>query len=466
MRFHPRRFIAVAVLVLTACLSFARLAAAAEAPPNIIMIFTDDQGYQDLGSFGSPLIKTPNLDKMAAEGMRFTDFYVAAPVCSASRAGLMTGCFCQRVGITGVLFPRDKVGLNPEEVTIPEVLKQKGYATIAIGKWHLGHHPEFLPTRQGFDSYLGIPYSNDMGVDPTANVADDAVFREGKTLEDLRKSNGRGGGPPLMRNEQIIEWPADLSTLTQRYTAEAIRFIKEHKDGPFFVYLPHTMPHVPLAASEAFRGKSKRGLYGDAIEEIDWSSGQIIKTLRDLGIDKNTLIVYTSDNGPWLKKGKDGGSALPLRDGKFTTWEGGMREPTIMWWPGHIPAGKVCSEIASSIDMLPTFAHLANAPIPSDRVIDGKDIRPLMFGEPGAKTPHDFYPFYKGNNLQAIRSGKWKLRPSKNPKNVELYNLEDDISETSNVASGNPDVVERLSKAAEEFDAELQKTKRPVGKLN
>jgi len=423
------------------------VAAPAKGPPNFVLIFTDDQGYQDVGVFGSPLIKTPNLDRMAAEGMKFTDFYVGAPVCSASRSSLMTGCYCARVGVTGVFFPnRSRRGLNPDEITVAEVLKQKDYATACIGKWHLGDEQPFLPTRQGFDSYFGIPYSNDM-----------SITRDGRR------------GPPLMRNEEIIEHPANQATLTKRYTEEAVKFIKANKEQPFFLYLPHTMPHVPLYASEKFKGTSKRGLYGDVIEEIDWSVGQVLAALKQAGVEENTLVIFTADNGPWLSKGKHGGCALPLRDGKFTTYEGGMREPCIMRWPGRIPAGTTCSQIAATIDILPTFAALAGCKVPDDRVIDGRSILPLLEGKPGAKSPHQEY-FYRGT---AVRSGNWKLllkarstvrsRPA--GPCPQLYDLATDISESKNLADERPEVVERLRKLLEKHNAELKANSRPVGTL-
>jgi len=407
--------------------------------PNFVVIFTDDQGYQDIGVFGAPLIKTPNLDKMAAEGRKFTDFYVAASVCSPSRAALLTGCYPPRVGVTRVLFPRDNTGLNPKEVTIADVLKRRGYATACIGKWHLGHLPEFLPRQQGFDYYYGIPYSNDM-----------------------RIKRGDKSGPPVVRNEEIVEHPADQAMLTQRYTAESVKFITENKDKPFFLYLPHTMPHVPLFASEKFKGKSKGGLYGDVIEEIDWSVGEILKTLKTLGLDEKTLVLFTSDNGPWLSKRKAGGSALPLRSGKFTTYEGGMREPCIVRWPGRVPAGTECGEVCATIDLLPTFAKLAGGKAPSDRVIDGRDIWPLMAGKAGAKSPHEAFYYYKGGKLEAARSGKWKLVLKKTP---ELYDLDADISEEVNVAGDRPDVVKRMTEMMNKFDRDLKANARPAGKV-
>ncbi|MFA6239450.1 MAG: sulfatase [Candidatus Hydrogenedentales bacterium] len=410
---------------------------AAERPPNFVIIFTDDQGYADVGCFGAPDIKTPRLDRMAAEGMRFTDFYSAAPVCTPSRAALMTGCYPQRVGMADmprekgrghVIFPDMTCGLNPDEITIAEMLKGQGYATACVGKWHLGHKPMFLPTRHGFDSYFGIPYSNDMK--PT----------------------------PLMRNEEVIEEPANQDTLTERYTEEAVRFIRENKDRPFFLYMPHNMSHTPLHVSDRFRGKSAGGLYGDVIEMIDWSVGAVLDALAESGVDGNTLVVFTSDNGPWYSQGENGGHATPLRAGKGTTFEGGMREPCIMRWQGHIPAGAVCHEVSTTMDLFPSIAKLAGAPIPTDRVIDGKDIAPLMTGQPGAKTPHEAFYYYSQNQLDAVRSGDWKLRVATPLKEEQirglaagerelpeaLYNLRTDPGEQKSVIQDHPDIAERL----------------------
>lgn len=421
--------------------------------PNFVIIFTDDQGYQDVGCFGSPTIQTPNLDRMAAEGMRFTDFYSAASICSPSRAALMTGCYPSRVGITKVLFPNDNIGLNPEEITIADILKSKGYATACLGKWHLGHLPEFLPTSNGFDYYFGIPYSNDM----------DGIQGKNKNLDRAWLQNDYSPwNVPLMRGKYIIERPANQTTLIERYTDEAVKFIGENKNNPFFLYLPHTMPHIPLFVSDEFYVEDVKKAYKATIEQIDSSVGRILAAIKEAGVDKNTLVVFTSDNGPWLSKKHHGGCALPLRDGKFSTYEGGMREPCIMRWPGEIPAGKVCSEVCGTIDLLPTFAKLAGAEIPADRVIDGRDIWPLMEGRPGAGSPHEAYFYYNGNRLDAVRGGKWKLRRVSD--NIELYDLEADIGEKVNLAGKYPEIVKKLSGIMEQFDSELKTNTRPPGR--
>ncbi len=420
--------------------------------PNFIVIFIDDMGYGDLGCFGSKVHRTPNIDQMAAEGIKFTSFYVTSGVCTPSRSSLLTGCYPKRVDMHQdskgrcVLFPAAHKGLNPNEITIAEILKSRGYATCCIGKWHLGDQPKFLPTRQGFDYYYGIPYSNDMGGSK-------------QTKPPL----------PLMRNETVIEAPANQNTLTQRYTAEATKFIKKNKDRPFFIYLPHSMVHNPLHASKDFRGKSANARYGDAVEEIDFSTGRILNTLRKLKLDKNTLVVFTSDNGA---SNQFGGSNAPLRGHKGSTWEGGMREPCLMWWPGHIPAGKTCSEMAITMDLLPTFAALAGASLPVDRTIDGKNIWPLMSGKPNAKSPHEAFYYYQIDQLQAVRSGKWKLHlPLKEKKKnwgepdldvpLQLYDLEADIAESNNLADRHPEVVERLLKLAERAKLDLGDTEIP-----
>lgn len=414
-----------------------------------MIIFTDDQGYSDVGCFGAEGFTTPNLDRLASEGVRFTEFYVAAPVCSASRAALLTGCYPLRVSIPGVLAPRAAIGLNPEETTIAEVLKEQGYTTACVGKWHLGRHPTLLPTRQGFDSYLGLPYSNDMTPDAAKNPNPPA--RKHPPL-------------PLLRNEEILEEEPDQTQLTRRYTEEAVSFIMANKDRPFFLYFAHNFPHVPLFASDAFLGKSERGLYGDVVQEIDWSVGQVMAALKQAGVDDRTLVLFTSDNGPWLIKGAHGGSARPLREGKGSTFEGGLREPFIARWPGKIPAGTVCHELATTMDLLPTIAAITGGKLP-DHKIDGLDIRPLLFGEPGAKSPREAFFYFSGRQLQAVRSGPWKLHVAHPYRSIEgakiatadhpgtytqkqielsLFNLETDIGETTNVAAEHPEIVERL----------------------
>ena len=418
--------------------------------PNVVIIFTDDQGYGDLGCYGSESIKTPVIDSMAAEGIRFTDFYSAASICTPSRAGLLTGCYPIRVGMPHVLHPGATGGINADEITLAELLKARGYATACIGKWHLGHRKVFLPTRHGFEEYFGIPYSNDMGATPK-----------------------RPNVPPLplMEGEDVIETDPDQSQLTRRYTERAVSFIKRNKDRPFFLYLPHTMPHVPLFASAAFTGKSARGLYGDVIEEIDWSVGEILKTLKNLDLDEKTLVIFTSDNGPWLGKGDRGGSAGPLRSGKFMVYEGGYRVPCVMCWPGKIPAGKVCTEMASMIDLLPTIAPLAGAAAPADRIIDGKDIWPLMTARPGAKTPHEAYFYYCFHRMEAVRRGDWKLRIANFPSRgdgkagkPELYNLRDDLGEKNNLAREHPDIVADLRTRMEVFEKDIASHSRPPGR--
>lgn len=436
-------------------------AAEAAPRPNIVLIFIDDMGYADIGPFGNTKVRTPNLDKMASEGMKFTTYY-ATPVCSMSRACIMTGCYNKRVSIPGVLFPEDTIGLNTNEITLAEIVKQKGYATCCIGKWHLGWQKEFLPTRQGFDHYFGLPYSNDM-------VA-------------------KKGYPPLplYNDETVIETEPDQSQLTRRYTEEAVNFIREHQDGPFFVYLPHSMIHRPLAASEAFLGKSNDDTLGDAIEEIDWSVGQILATLKDLKLDDKTLVIFTSDNGP------AGRRAPPFRGSKGSTWEGGVREPCIMRWPGRIPSGTTCDRIVGNIDMLPTFARLVGVEPPQDRVIDGRDITPLMFN-PQADPVRDTQFYFTGRfGLSAIRQGDWKLflnlsnkditqaisdmedgvkASKKNKENKGykekgesgLYNLADDPGESCDVTAAHPEIVTKLQAEAKMFDEEIQKDGRPAG---
>ena len=437
--------------------SLAAPAADAARPPNVVIIFTDDQGYGDVGCYGAKGFTTPNLDRMAREGIRLTDFYVAQPVCSSSRTALLTGCYPNRLGIVGALGPRDRHGISDNETTLGQLCKSRGYATAAVGKWHLGHHPQFLPTRHGFDEYLGLPYSNDMWPrHPTA----------GKNYPDL----------PLIEGTGTIETNPDQTRLTTLYTERAVAFIDKHAGQPFFLYLAHSMPHVPLHVSEKFKGKSEQGAYGDVIEEVDWSVGQVLEALKRNKIDENTLVLFTCDNGPWLVYGNHAGSAGPLREGKATTFEGGVRVPFIARWPGKIPAGATCREPAMTIDLFPTIAQLIGAKLPEHK-IDGLDIWPLLSGQPGAKSPHEALYFYWLNRLDAVRSGRWKLhlphdyphldlpggdsRPGKlttQKTDLALFDLESDIGETTNVADQHEDVVERLLKFAEAARADLGDT--------
>ncbi len=453
---------------------------AEERPPNLIVILTDDQGYQDVGCFGSPDIATPHLDRMAKEGMRFTDFYVASPVCTPSRAALLTGKYPKRLGMAkGVLFPHSgDNGLDPNEITIADHLKQKNYATACIGKWHLGHLDKYLPTAQGFDTYYGVPYSNDMWLAPELKPAKDIQLLNGVTMAQMKTLGAKKATKksrkkvPLMRNNEIVEFPADQTTLTKRYAEEAARFIEQNKDKPFFIYMTPAMPHVPLFASEAFKGKSKAGLYGDTIEEIDWAVGHIFQALEKQGLEDNTLVIFTSDNGPWLFMKDRGGHALPLRNGKGSTFEGGQRVPCIMKMPGTIPAGTVCSEPLSTIDLLPTIGSLVGLPI--KHTIDGADASDLLKGKPGAKAPRDFFLYYLQNGtLCAIRMGDWKLifdvpvvghsqkvEPKKYRKETfkpELYNLREDIGETRNLYKEHPEVAEKLRSRAMKEAAFVEK---------
>ncbi len=426
--------------------------------PNFILFFCDDLGYGDIEPFGSSKNRTPELNKMAEEGMKLTSFYVTASVCTPSRASLLTGCYTQRIdmaelrpeGFRSVLLPGAQKGLNPHEITLAEALKEKEYATACIGKWHVGDQPQFLPTRQGFDYYFGIPYSNDM---------------EGRY------------GVPLMRNEEVIEQPVDQNTLTQRYTEEVLKFIEENRERPFFIYLPHTMPHAPLHASEKFRGRSDHGIYSDAVEEIDWSTGRILTYLRDTGLSGNTFVFFTSDNGG---ESRFGGVNDPLRGGKGTTWEGGMRVPAIAWWPGKIPGGTTTDAVASAMDLFPTYYELVYEGSFHERVIDGHNLWPLLSGEEKS-SPYQAFFYYDRDQLQAVRSGKWKLHlPLKNrfkahytdegfTIGAELYDLDKDMGETDNVAGEYPEVVEKLIQYAENArrvlgdEGELTNYIRPAG---
>ena len=405
---------------------------------NVIVIFTDDQGYQDLGCFGSPDIRTPRIDQMAKEGMRLTSFYSANPVCSASRAALLTGCYPKRVlAEKTVLFPRDREGLNPAETTIADMFKEAGYATACVGKWHLGHHPEFLPTRQGFDSYFGIPYSNDMS-HPEGTKR--PRYGQWDTYWKDRQSSALWK-TPLLRDEEIIEHPVDQRMITRRYTDEALSFIRKSNEQskPFFLYLAHSMPHVPLYLPDTLHDPKSPYPYRDVIEHIDEQVGRIIDLLGQLRLTQNTLVVYTSDNGPWLRFKHHGGQALPLREGKGTTFEGGMRVPCVVWGPGRIQAGSKSDEMMSTIDLLPTFSSLAGVKLKTNGPIDGLDQSAMILGN-GPTVRNEF--LYYARNLQAFRQGKYKLR--KMGKSVQLYDLSKDIGEKENLAGQKPELAQKL----------------------
>ncbi|MCE9609805.1 MAG: sulfatase [Chthoniobacter sp.] len=430
-------FLAVMLLPAVAAL-------AAETPkPNFVIINIDDLGYADIGPYGSTLNRTPNLDRMAKEGRKLTSFY-GAPVCSPSRAALMTGCYPKRVlPIPHVLFPVGSTGLSPSEVTVAEALKAQGYATGMVGKWHLGDQPEFLPTRQGFDSWFGLPYSNDMG------PAEDGV--KSNFGQPLPKK-GEGQPPlPLMRGETIVQrvLAKDQETLVARYTDEAVGFIKANKERPFFLYLAHNAVHWPLYPGEKFRGKSQNGLFGDWVEEMDWSVGQVLDTLRSQGLAEKTLVIFMSDNG-----GTSYSVNKPFRGQKGSTWEGGMREPVIAWWPGKIPAGTASDAICAMFDVLPTFVALSGGTVSTERKIDGANLWPILSGEAGTAAPHESFLFFKGLVLEAVRSGQWKLHLAKG----ELYDLQANPGESTNVADANPEIVAQLRALADATDRDLGKT--------
>lgn len=450
-----RQFLA---LFLSLCAS--GYAADSQTPkPNIILILADDMGYGDIGPFGSTKNRTPNLDRMAQEGMKLTSFY-AAPVCTPSRAQILTGCYAKRVSLPDVIFPAAPIGLSSKEHSIAELLKTQGYATMAIGKWHVGDHPDFLPTRHGFDEYFGLPYSNDMGGGQKGSHAPANGKRD--TRPPL----------PLVRGGEVIETvtPEGQDKLTARYTEEALRFIDQHRKEPFFLYLPHTAVHVPIHPGEAFRGKSANGLYGDWVEEVDWSVGQILAKVSELWLAEKTLVIFTSDNGPWLTQGKNGGDPGPLRGGKGGTYEGGVREPTIAWWPGQVPAGAVNDAPVGNIDFLPTFVKLAGGTVPPDNKIDGLDISAVLLGK-SKDSPHEAHYYFISNRLQAVRSGPWKLAVTRQneckvkysaapnddgePFSPILYNLDQDIGETKDVAGEHPDIVKRLQSFISEMDVDL-----------
>ncbi len=444
-------------------------------PPNIVIIFMDDMGYADIGPFGQEAAATPNLDRLAREGRRFTSFYASQPVCSASRASLMTGCYNVRVGILGALGPRATHGIHADEVTLAEICRQKGYATACFGKWHLGHHPKFLPTEHGFDEYFGLPYSNDMW--PYHPEVDHLPMdKRFEHWPHLPLMEGTAGAGTRIVNPQLTD--KEQNMLTTWYTERAVSFIDRNRDRPFLLYVPHSMVHVPLHVSDKFAGKSKNGLFADVIMEIDWSVGEIVAAIRKNGLDRNTMLIFTSDNGPWLSYGTHAGSAGPLREGKGTTFDGGVREPTIMWWPGRIPAGTVCSTPAMTIDILPTVAHLLGAALP-DHKLDGRNIWPLIEGAPGATSPQEAYFFYADGALQAVRMGRWKLhvphvyrtlgggkggtdgRPARYQQariDLALFDLESDPGETQDVKDKHPDVVATIEKLADGMRADLGDT--------
>lgn len=453
-----KNWLAVCGLLLTGCC----FAAETIAKPNFVIIFTDDQGYADLSCFGGRHVSTPRIDRMAAEGMKLTSFYVAAPVCTPSRAALMTGCYPKRINMAtgsnfGVLLAGDSKGLNPKEVTIAEVLKSAGYKTGIFGKWHLGDQPDFLPTKQGFDEFFGLPYSHDIH-----------PFHP-------RQNKFRFPPLPLLDGETVVELNPEADSLTKRVTERAIRFIEANKKHPFFLYVPHPIPHRPLHASPPFMKdvpkplkvklaqEKKNGgidyrtrdkLLRQALREIDWSVGEILDSLKKNGLDENTLVIFTSDNGPSIS-----GKATPLRGKKGSTFEGGMREPTVIRWPGKIPAGKVNDQLMTTMDLLPTFAKLAGAKVPADRIIDGRDIWPTLIGK--SETPHEAFFYHRGNSLNAVRSGKWKLHVN-NGKPTQLYDLENDIGETKNVLQTNPKVAERLTRLLASFAKDIAENNRPA----
>ncbi len=448
----------LAALFLTTLLGSSLFAAA--PPPNIIIHFIDDLGYGDIGPFGAVKQKTPHLDRMAREGMKLTSFY-AAPVCSVSRAQIMTGCYGARVSVPGVYPPGSKNGLNPQEHTIADRLRPLGYATQCIGKWHLGDQTAFLPTKQGFDHYLGIPYSNDML--KTASV-------DGRRVV------------PLVRDDQVERLldETDQDRIEEIYTDEAVKFIRGSKEKPFFLYVPHTAVHTPIHPGKAFQDSSQNGRFGDWVQEVDASVGRVFDTLRELQLDTNTLVIFTSDNGPWLIKGPDGGSAGPLRGGKGSTWEGGVRVPTLAWWPGKIAPGSVSDAVAGTIDVLPTCLKIAGAEVPAQPVIDGRDLSPLLFGQ-SKDSQREAHYYFSSYNLQAVRQGPWKLALTTQKetmgqeaaddakKNPRLYHLDQDIGEKTNLAAQHPDIVAKLTALAEKMTTEIggnePKSRRPPGEV-
>lgn len=457
----------ISFVFMSSCVSKTEQNAGFSKSPNFVVVFIDDMGYGDVACYGATGYTTPNLDKMAAEGMRFTNFYSAQPVCSASRAGLMTGCYPNRIGISGALFPFDTVGINPAETTIAEMLKEKGYATAIFGKWHLGHHKEFLPLQNGFDEYFGLPYSNNMW--PLDNVG-----------QPLPEGQRRSSYPqlPLIEGNETTELITDLKgqdKLTTLYTEKAVDFINRNAYNPFFLYVPHSMGHIPLGVSDKFRGKSEKGFYGDVMMEIDWSVGEIEKALQANGISENTVFIFTTDNGPWLNFGNHAGSSGGLREGKGTSWEGGQRVPFIIKWPGKTPAGTICNKLGCAVDLLPSFAKIAEAPLPPLK-IDGVDISELWTGIQSAEPREEILFYFGKNHLNGVRKGNWKLvlphswqsyntapgmdghggaRIKMDVESPQLYDMMRDPGEQYNVIESFPEKAAELMKTVEAARAEL-----------
>jgi arylsulfatase A len=450
----------------------------AQKQPNFVIIFTDDQGYEDLSCFGSNKLKTPNIDKMANEGMKLTSFYVASSVCSPSRAALLTGRMPKRVGMPGVLFPKkNEKGLPTEEITIAELLKEKNYATALVGKWHLGHDKKYLPLNQGFDSYFGIPYSNNMSIASGIDISPNIVFNDGYTLEKMHSDisrveveskkgpkNALKNKPPLMRGNEIVEYPTNQTTLTERYTNEAVSFIQKNKEKPFFLYLAHSFPHVPIFVGDKFKGSSGTTPYYDAVQEIDWSVGEVFKALKENGLDENTIVIFTSDNGP-----NSHGSAKPLKGRKFDTYEGGQRVPAVIWAPNKIKQGVVSDEIVSSLDIFPTIAKYAGISMPKGRVFDGYDISKFLKGK-SKKSPRKEMYFYGSNStkIDGVRVGDWKYvingyrktswrKLTKEDTKIKLFNLKENKSEAENVIDSNAKKAKQLLKQMTRYDKALEK---------
>lgn len=471
------KFYSILLLMLSLFVEGWQKPAPKEKLPNLVIIFMDDLGYGDLSCYGALDYKTPQLDQLAAEGIRFTNFLCAQPVCTASRVGLLTGCYPNRLSMRGALSPNSKVGIHADETTLAELLKQKNYATGIFGKWHLGDHQNFLPLQHGFDEYFGIPFSNDMW----------PVWYDGKPATPEQKVKAQYPTLGLWEGNQKIEELTtleDQSLLTKRLTERAVAFIQKNKKRPFFLYLPHSMPHVPLGASSAFKGKSKQGLYGDVMLEMDWSVGQIMQTLKANGLGKNTLVIFTSDNGPWYNYGNHAGSNAGLREGKGTPFEGGLRVPCIMRWPGQVPAGVICNQLSSTLDILPTIADLCKIPLPTKK-IDGQSMLPVLRGNTEYEVRKTFYYYYNRNDLQAVRSGHWKLIlpykgrsylhqlpgedgfPGVAPEEVSfpmgLYDLRRDPGEAYDVQKKYPEIVKELLEVAEQARADLgdDLTQRP-----